>query len=229
MKYFCFTLILVISFSLKAQEIDHTFRPFLSAGVVGSQVDGDTYAGYNKPGYYFGFGINRQISQRWEIEFALSFLQKGARKNYALDSASRNDPNNQYYVLRLNYLEVPLMVKWNYKKFRFGGGLAAGYLTKNPPFEESQNGYYNIYGFKNFDFSYLFNVDYKLAANWYAAFRFEYSFIAIRNYYSSSNGIYHGNIFNKYFNLGLYNNMLLLSINYRFPSKATNTTTNAAQ
>ena len=34
-----------------------------------------------------------------EIEFGITFLQKGVRKNYALDSASRNNPNNEFYLL----------------------------------------------------------------------------------------------------------------------------------
>src|ERR1700744_4289070 len=98
---------------LRAQGsgIDQTFRPVIYAAVVASQVDGDTYGGYTKPGFMLGAGINRQLSKIFEVEFALTFIQKGARHNYSLDSASRNNPANPFYLSRLNYLEIPLTIR----------------------------------------------------------------------------------------------------------------------
>lgn len=205
------------------QEVKETFRPVFSTGFVASQVDGDTYGGYNKPGFFFGLGINRLVSKKLELEFSLTILQKGARKNYALDSASRNNPNNQFYLLRLNYLEVPIGIKYNYKKFKIEAGGSFAYLIKNPPFEESQNGYMNIYGFNNFDYSYFLGLGYKLKPNLLLNLRYEYSLIAIRRYYANSTGIYHGQFPYNLFNLGLYNNLLILSLNYKLPALPANT------
>lgn len=208
----------VFGLSAQVQTPDgETFRLVWMGGIVASQVDGDTYAGYTKPGYFAGIGINRVISKKMELEFALTFLQKGARKNYALDSASRNNPNNEFYLLRLNYVEVPVGVKYNLKKFKAEAGGAFAYLIKNPPFEESQNGYYNINGFSNFDYSYYLGLGYKLKPNLLVNLRFEYSFISIRKYYQSSAGIYHGQFPYSLFNLGLYNNLLTLSLAYKLP------------
>lgn len=208
-----------LSFSLFSQEMAReSFRPVFSAGFVASQVDGDTYGGYNKPGFFFGLGINRLVSKKVELEFALTLLQKGARKNYARDSASLNNPNNEFYLLRLNYLEIPVGIKYNFKKFKAELGGAFAYLIKNPPFEESQNGYTNIYGFKNFDYSYYIGLGYKLKPNVLINLRYEYSVVAIRNYYSSGNGVYHGQFPYNLFNVGLYNNLLTLSINYKLPA-----------
>ena len=100
----------------QSSAIDQTFRPVIYAGIVASQVDGDTYAGYSKPGFVLGAGINRQLSKLFEAEFGLTFIQKGARHNYGLDSASRNNPANPFFLSRLNYVEIPLVVKLNYKK-----------------------------------------------------------------------------------------------------------------
>ncbi len=200
------------------QELKESFRPVFSAGVVASQVDGDTYGGYHKLGYFAGVGINRLVSKKIELEFALTILQKGARKNYATDSASLNNPNNEFYLLRLNYLEVPLCMKYNYKKFKIEVGGAFGYLIFNPPYERSQNGYYSIAGFKNFDFSYFIGLGYQLKPNLLVNLRYEYSLIAVRNYNTSNAGVFHGQFPRNLFNYGLYNNLLILSLNYKLPA-----------
>jgi hypothetical protein len=199
------------------QEVKESFRPVFSGGMVASQVDGDTYSGYHKIGYFFGMGINRLVTKKLELEFSITLLQKGARKNYALDSASRNNPNNEFYLLRLNYLEVPIGIKYNHKKFKIETGGAFAYLIKNPPYEQSQNGYYNIYGFKNFDYSLYLGLGYKLKPNLLINLRYENSLIAVRNYYPSTKGIYHGQFPYNLFNVGLYNNLLVLSLSYKLP------------
>jgi len=210
--------------SLRSQNVDQSFRPIFMGGVVASQVDGDTYAGYHKLGYFLGLGINRQLSKKVEMEFGITLLQKGARKNYATDSASLNNPNNQFYLIRLNYVEVPLFIRIHaYKKFKFEFGGAFAYLIKNPPFEENQNGYYNNKSIKNFDYSYLIGLGYQLKPNVFVNLRYEYSIIPFRDYYQSTAGIYHGQFPYNLFNTGLYNNLLILSFNYKLPPKATGT------
>ena len=224
MKKVLFTLVLFSYLSsYSQQEEKETFRPVFIGGLVASQVDGDTYGGYSKLGFFAGIGINRLVSKKIELEFAITILQKGARKNYALDSASRNNPNNEFYLLRLNYLEVPLCIKYNYKKFKTEFGGAFAYLIKNPPYEESQNGYNNIYGFKNFDYSFLIGLGYKLNPNVLVNLRYEYSVVSVRDYYQSTAGIYHGQFPYNLFNRGLYNNLLVLSLNYKLPALSEST------
>jgi hypothetical protein len=227
------TLISFISIHsyIKAQGvgIDQTFRPVIFGSIVASQVDGDTYGGYSKPGIMFGAGINRQLSRLLEVEFGLTFIQKGARHNYALDSASRNNPNNPFYLSRLNYLEVPLVLKINYKKFKAEIGGAAAYLINNPPYVATNNPTVQDYGYKSFDFSYIVGAGYKLNSLWLVNVRFEYSIVTIRPYYTNSTGIYHGQFPYSLFNRGLYNNLLQLSLNYRIPTKGTSTASSNAQ
>ncbi len=205
----------------QAQVIDQTFRPVFSAGMIASQVDGDTYGGYSKIGYFLGLGINRQLSRLLEVEFALTLLQKGARHNYALDSASRNNPANPFYLSRLSYLEIPLVFKFNYKKFKAEVGGAVGYLIDNPPYVSTNNPTVIDNGYKSLDFSYIIGAGYKLSPNVLLNLRFEYSILPIRPYYTSTVGIYHGQFPFSLFNRGLYNNLLQLTLNYRLPSKVT--------
>jgi hypothetical protein len=209
--------------SLQAQGtgIDQTFRPVIYAALVASQVDGDTYGGYSKPGFMLGAGINRQLSRIFEVEFALTFIQKGARHNYALDSASRNNPANPFFLSRLNYLEIPLVVRANFKRFNGELGAAAGYLINNPPYISTNNPTYPDNGYRHFDFSYIVGLGMKLKGAWSVNLRFEYSIVTIRPYVSSYAGVFHGTFPQNLFNRGLYNNLLQLSLRYKIPTKAT--------
>jgi len=224
--------LVLISFTLsinflkaQGQGIDQTFRPVIYASLVASQVDGDTYAGYSKPGFMFGAGINRQLSKLFEVEFGLTFIQKGARHNYSLDSASRNNPANPFFLSRLNYLEIPLTLRINYKKFNAEIGAAAGYLIQNPPNVQTNNPTYIDDKYRNFDFSYIVGLGYKLRPLLTVNVRFEYSIVTIHPYYTSSVGIYHGQFPYSLFNQGLYNNLLQLSLRYRIPPKVVTATT----
>ncbi|HEX7413581.1 MAG TPA: outer membrane beta-barrel protein [Bacteroidia bacterium] len=214
--FFC-----VLTTYLKAQvkDIDQTFRPVFSAGLLTSQVNGSAYSGFSKVGYFLGIGINRQLSKVVEVEFALTLLQKGARHNYGLDSASRNNPNNPFYLSRLTYLEIPLVFKFNYKKIKAEVGAAAGYLIDNPPNVQTNNPTVLDYGYKNMDFSYVIGLGFKLKPYLLLNIRFEYSMLPVRPYYTSTVGIYHGQFPYSLFNRGLYNNLLQLTLNYKLPSK----------
>lgn len=202
-----------------AQEVVKSFRPIISVGAVASQIDGDTYSGFHKLGYFFGIGINRQFSKMVEAEFGITFLQKGVRHNYKTDSASLNNPDNAFSLIRLNYAEIPVSVGINYKRFRFDFGGYYAYLIKNPPYDESQYGTVVDNNFKNTDKGWLIGLGYKLKPSLLVNLRYQYSFVPIRDYYQSTNGIYHGLFFPSLFNRGLYNNYLVLSLNYKIPPK----------
>ena len=213
--------IYIFFFSTYSQEVVQAFRPVFSVGVVGSQIDGDTYSGFHKLGYFFGVGINRQFSKLIEMEFAITFLQKGARSNYATDSASLNNPNNNFSLIRLNYVEVPLAIGFNIKRFKIDAGGYAAYLFINPPHDENQYGKIVDPNFKNTDFGWLIGFGCKLKPNFLINLRYQYSFVPIRDYYTSSRGIFHGQFPRNLFNTGLYNNYLVLSFNYKLPVKPT--------
>jgi hypothetical protein len=199
-------LILICVCSIKAQNQSQRFRTILSAGIVGSQVDGDTYAGYNKSGPYAGAYVNTAFDEKNELEFGITYIQKGARKN-----ANPNKGDLSFYLFRTNYIEVPLMYKINYKKFKFELGVSYAYLFKYS--EQNTYGYYNDKKLKNYDACYNLGAGYKLSENLYVNLRYNYSFLPIRPY-STISGVYLGSLWMRMFNRGLYNNDVVLSINY---------------
>ena len=199
-----------------SSQIDRSFRPVWSIGMVGSQIDGDTYSGYHKLGYFFGLGINKQLAKQLEIEFDITFLQKGVRANYKTDSASLNNPNNTFSLIRLNYVEIPLYIRTGYKRFKFEAGGAIGYLWR--VHDEDQYGLFIDNKYQNIDCSFLLGGGYKLSKNVLVNLRFEYSLMPVRPYDYAAGGVYRGR-FGGAFNKGLYNNCLVLSLNYRVPHK----------
>ncbi|MDP2386270.1 MAG: outer membrane beta-barrel protein [Bacteroidota bacterium] len=199
--------LLSISFYLYAllgfSQENKPFNLILTAGAIGSQVDGDMLGGYNKFGTVGGINLNKGIGEKSGIDFGLTYVQKGARKN-----PSNMDPT--YYLVRLNYVEVPFMLSTNYKvKYRFEGGLSFAYLFKSHE-ESSQVGVIDN-PFKPYDFCYNVGFGYRLSEKFYSNLRYSYSLVPIRDY---NNNVYLGTFWTRIFNKGLYNNVLQVSINY---------------
>ncbi len=197
--FFCFV---IQSYS---QENNTNFRPVFSLGFGGSQIDGDTYAGYDKANFIAGIGVNKCLVNKIEIEFSINYTQKGARKNYGNGRDSLS-----FYVLHLNYVELPIMIKYNYKKVKFEGGISYGYLFH---YSEQNNAasYYNTNNLHSYDWCYNLGLGYKINDHLLVNFRYSYSLIPIRDYNLQRS--YTPNIWSKVFNKGLYNNLFFISIN----------------
>ena len=96
--FFCFFLLLLTQ--SKAQYFDAG----VSFGIVGSQVDGDSYGGYNKLGFAANLWVSRSISKKWNATFGIGYIQKGSVKP---KNISKNDYS--YYKMALQYIEVPIV------------------------------------------------------------------------------------------------------------------------
>ncbi len=204
MKKISFIFIIIcFFFNLKAQDYDNRFKLIISAGISGTQVDGDTYNGYNKIGTNAGIYINRKTGDNTENMFGLTYIQKGSRSNSTIQ-------NPNYYILKLNYLEVPFLFIYNHKsKYRFEVGLSGAYLFSD--YEE--NGMIGAYkgSLNKIDLCYNMGAGYKLNDKTYLNLRYSYSLLPIREY---SRYVYLGNFWQRIFNRGLYNNCVSISINY---------------
>ena len=75
-----YTVILFLFF-LSYASVAQKFQGGIAAGLVGSQVAGDTYSGYNKPGAYTGIWVRLALNDRSSLQTELSYFQKGSRHN----------------------------------------------------------------------------------------------------------------------------------------------------
>jgi len=111
-----FVLLVLVSVSLPAQR----FNSGLMLGGVASQVDGDTYDGYHKFGYLGGGFVSLQLSPHSSFQMELEYIQKGSKRN------DTSVMGGNTYLLRLHYLEVPVLYQYTFKKrFYFEAGPVA--------------------------------------------------------------------------------------------------------
>ena len=194
------------------------FRAGLSAGLVASQVDGDTYAGYNKSGLYAGGFVSKRISpeSKWTVLFELTYIQKGSRKIPHPDKGDYAD-----YKLKLNYAEIPLLAKYDFSisdtlndklHFALFGGLAFGRLVKSKEWDA----FGLVYGgtpFLKTDISYVLGLSYSFSQHIDFDIRTQYSVFPVRKGGTST---YYPNWTNNFLRLGYYNSMLVFALKYAF-------------
>jgi hypothetical protein len=185
MKLKILLIIFLISVSgVQAQK----FKAGIRLGIAASQVNGDELSGFDKAGLIGGAYVYRDLSEKFSLQMEMVYIQKGSRKP--------TDDYNNYYRMRLNYIEVPLFLRWHAsKKFDVTGGFAFGTLIFSE--ENDQFGVYeNAAPFKKFEFSGNFGMIYKLGNNWSFDGRFSQSIIPIRPAPVSSSAFFDGGQYN---------------------------------
>lgn len=188
------------------------FNLLVTAGVSPSQVHGDSYDGFHKLGAVGGVGVESVFSEKVSMNMSFWFIQKGARKN---QNTEKNDLT--YYYLNMNYLEVPLMVVYKYKRFLFDAGLSAGYLINYYEGSEAGN-LTGLYPFKKFEYSVKVGLGVVISPKWSVNLRSSNSFITTRPN-RVRQAIYYNNIIARTFNKGYYNNILEFTLTYRIKTK----------
>src|SRR5687768_1040627 len=117
MKIYFLAIFLSIALCMKAQE----FNAGLRFGMDASQVNGDRLAGFDKAGILAGVFVNRNFSERISVQMEMIFIQKGSRRPL--------DDFNTYYRLRVHYIEVPVLLRYQAsKKFTVYAGPSYGVL-----------------------------------------------------------------------------------------------------
>ncbi|HEY0029592.1 MAG TPA: porin family protein [Bacteroidia bacterium] len=200
---YLFLLLSSLSFAVKAQS---RFKAGLRLGLSTSQVEGDTYGGFDKFGLAGGATLHAKLSDKWGAQFELLFVQKGSKH--------AGDPNKgdlSFYVMQLNYMEVPVLFQYHQKKFTFEFGPSFGYLISGKEYD-----YYgeiqNTIPFNTTEVSANLGVNYKIYNNLGITWRFTNSLLPIRRYASGASF---------WFNPGQRNNVLAFTLTYTFGSAQT--------
>lgn len=101
--------------------VGQQFHGGVIAGLVGSQVAGDTYSGYNKAGIFAGGFVSLDLSEKSAMHMELTYFQKGSRENPTEKNGYRS------YLLRLNYIELPIFYQFKAGRFTIEAGPSAGF------------------------------------------------------------------------------------------------------
>lgn len=156
------------------------FNTGIVAGFAATQVSGDQLAGFDKPGFQFGALVSADISQKFDLSFQILYTQKGSKKKSRVDQG-----DFRYYLLKLNYIEVPLLFTYkNSKRFHIESGISYGRLVSSS--EEDETGDIgNIPDrkkFNNYEMGFLIGMNYMLFENFYMNLQATNSILPIREY-----------------------------------------------
>ena len=102
-------LTLVLAFTVATPALLHAqiIKGEVFVGGIGSQVDGDECYGYHKFGVHAGAGALVPITPWMDAGLEVLFSQKGA---YKRDTLTYGSTFPYAYNLKLNYVEVPIML-----------------------------------------------------------------------------------------------------------------------
>ena len=192
-----FAGLFIFSFQLlNAQD----FHAGLIGGISTTQVAGDNLEGFNKAGLIGGGFVNRSMSEDISLQMEIIFIQKGSRKPIQPDN------DNSFYVMRLSYFEVPVLVKWQaLKKLNIEAGPSVGVLIFSE--EETEAGILNAPPFKKMEFSGNIGASYPLTEKLTVNTRYSQSLLPIRPFPGYVTDFFHS---------GQYNTVLAFTLQYRF-------------
>lgn len=206
-----FIIIFFIAFSVAKAQIASKFSLKPSVGITACQVHGDNYNGYNKVGAMAGLYVNAALKEKTSLEFGIIFIQKGARKNQNPDKF-----DYRFYYLNLNYVEVPLIVRWQHNKFFFTLGGSFAYLINY--YEASEIGQLTgMHPFKSTEYSLNTGFGMMLTPKIGVEVRANNSVVTIRPF--TGFRPYYNNPLARYFNNGSYSNIIQIAFTYKINSK----------
>lgn len=199
-------LLLIILFSLAPvtkANCQH-MRGGIEGGLAASQIDGDTYAGFNKGGLIFGFFTETSFNSKWTGKLSIRYTGKGAAKRIG------DDPP-VYYKRTLHYFEFPVTAGMDINN---GLTLLFGVVPAYKFAEADKNSFPGDFNdYKTFDLGWLLGIGYVLSKQIILRAEYEYSLVSINN------GLISGNQYSWFaraigYNKGAYNNAICLTAGF---------------
>ncbi len=193
--------ILLFSFIFSASSaIAQDFHAGFIAGVNASQISGDGYGGFDKAGLLLGVYSEVSLSQDLKALLEINYSQKGSRRNPSTDQGI-----TEFFLLRLDYVEIPLMLKYQKNKFEFEAGAYYSQLVNE--YLEDENGEFEIptslNQFKSSDIGGLAGLNYNFTDHLIMNWRFSTSFLPVREYDSGSSFLFDNGMFHSYISISL--------------------------
>jgi len=172
-KLLLLLVLLATHFGISAQR----FGGSLFIGMSASQLDGDSFGGFDLPGVRMGAATSLKLGDRTTLQMEIGLVQKGSRE---LPSDTSND-----YKARLNMVEIPLLLEYSLGSLAFEGGPAIDILAHSR--EEFQGIIINNEPpFNRLSLAGVAGVSYYFNDNWKVNFRSAYSITPVRDPLSSN-------------------------------------------
>jgi hypothetical protein len=184
------------------------FRSGIKAGISTSQVSGDNLSGFHKAGLMAGALIQRDVTEKLSYQIEMIYIQKGSRK-----ATKPDEGDNFFFLMKLNYLEVPLLLQYRKDRFIYEAGLMFGRLIHSSV--ENESGLYpslhpESRPFYKEELSAGIGISYPLYNKIFMNWRITNSILPVRNH--QGNATYR-------FNRGQYNTVMQFTFNYYIEGK----------
>lgn len=174
LSIFVFTFCLfTLSILCPSTGYSQQFKGGLHAGLVGSQVAGDLFSGYNKAGVSAGGWVSLRVAPNSEFQMELSYIQKGSRENPDYEKGRMDE-----FIMRLGYAELPVLYRMIYSdRLNFETGLSMNFLIHH---YERKNGIELFDPFAKSNLCFILGLSYNINDKLRANFRTNNSILSIR-------------------------------------------------
>ena len=201
MKKCCILILILMLAGLNGYS--QRFEGGVIAGFNASQVDGDLYKGYHKPGIALGGYVQTNLTRTVYAGMEIKLMQKGSRNidSLAIDGQIK-------YIMRLNYVDLPVYLGIRTsEKISLLLGVSPGYLISGIEYndygkfpEEDEN------AFNEFDFQGWLGFRFQISRRLYVDLRGSYSLMPIRK--QEGDALW-------YWKSNQFNNLLSTTVLYR--------------
>lgn len=173
-------------------------------GVSGNQIDGDDYAGYNKAGLILGGWVRTNNDNLLRVRGEIRYFGKGAAN-------SNSSQSENYYRVRLRYIELPLMLQYFFSsRFSAEAGGSVAYLMSGKE-DLTGDGYADpSRPFRHYELAAQAGAGYDFTPQLSLHIQFSYSLLPVREHPGGQTFLG---------NLGQYNNSLSICMYYNLTRK----------
>ncbi|HAW58694.1 MAG TPA: hypothetical protein DCX03_06730 [Bacteroidales bacterium] len=181
-----FFVLIISSSVLFSKELEaQAFRGILIGGFNLSQVDGDETYGFHKLGANIGAGVMLPFTRKWSVTLETLFSQKGSHQDaFYVDTLPTGDILTGEYDLRMNYVEVPLLIHFTDRETVSAGvGVSYGRLigvTEKEHGKKVESTSLNNGPYKKDDWDIIGDIKLPLYKNLKINLRYSYSLAKIR-------------------------------------------------
>jgi hypothetical protein len=199
-KNITFSLLIVLLSQLVSAQ---RFEGGILAGFNASQVKGDKFDGYHKPGILAGFFVQTDILPAVFAGMEIKYSQKGSRKRI-----KPKDPDPKKYIMRLGYVDLPVFAGFRTSdKATVLAGVSAGYLIHGKEFDEyGEFAPEDRHPFNNLDIQPFIGFQFDMLDRLKLDLRLAYSVLPVRGQPGEDATSYYwlNNQFNNVISLALY-------------------------
>ena len=195
-------IFIILAFTLINAGYAQRFKGGAHIGLLATQVDGDRWGGYKKPGLFLGVFANIPFSEKkMKLQLEIDYAQKG----------SKNPASEPFrYKIALHQIEVPVVFGWNFwRKLSLEAGLSFNIIASAKEFEGGELVPDNAGGskFYPFELGVIGGLSYSIKEHFTLFFRMNYSISPIgRSVVNSGVKLEHY----------MYNNAMLFGLSYQF-------------